>query len=197
MEETSTKASAIQNISSIYSSLTEPCLLDFTNSTKILTAKRNTVLVKEGMHSKTLYFVIQGSARAFYFNDDKDITDWFAFENEFICSNNSFFEDMPSLHSIVLLEDTILLEMTRDAIDALADKYPDFDRLGRIVVTRTMLTLRKRIMSIQFETAQQKYESLLKIRPKILQRVALTHIASYLGITLETLSRIRNPKNRI
>ena len=60
-----------------------------------------------------------------------------------------------------------------------------------------MLALQKRIFSIQFETAHQKYENLLNIRPDITQRVPLTNIASYLGITLETLSRIRNPKNRI
>jgi len=60
-----------------------------------------------------------------------------------------------------------------------------------------MLQLQQRIVSIQFETAQQKYENLLHTRPDITQRVALTHIASFLGITLETLSRIRNPKKRI
>ena len=79
----------------------------------------------------------------------------------------------------------------------LADKHHDFERLGRLVVTKTMLQLQHRIVAVQFETAQQKYENLLKARPDITQRVSLSHIASYLGITLETLSRIRNPKRGI
>jgi CRP-like cAMP-binding protein len=129
--------------------------------------------------------------------DDKDITDWFAFENNFICSINSFFLNMPSPHYIEVLEPSILLEISRENINLLSDKYKEFDRLGKIIVTKTMLQQQQRIVSIQFETAQQKYENILKIRPDITKRVALTHIASYLGITLETLSRIRNPKNRI
>ena len=60
-----------------------------------------------------------------------------------------------------------------------------------------MLQLQQRIVSVQFETAQQKYNNILKIRPDLTKRVPLTHIASYLGIALETLSRMRNPKNRI
>jgi CRP-like cAMP-binding protein len=104
---------------------------------------------------------------------------------------------MPSPHYIEVLEPSILLEISRENINLLSDKYKEFDRLGKIIVTKTMLQQQQRIVSIQFETAQQKYENILKIRPDITKRVALTHIASYLGITLETLSRIRNPKNRI
>ena len=84
--------------------------------------------------------------------------------------------------------------MSRENILELSEKHIEFDRLGKIIITKTMLQLQQRISSIQFETAQQKYKNLLEIEPNITQRVALTHIASYLGITLETLSRIRNPK---
>ena len=188
---------SITIISETYSPLTDNCKTDFKHVCKFLRLDKSTLLVKEGQNADKTYFIVKGCARAYYLKGDKDITDWFAFENDFISSINSFFENIPSPHFIELIEPTTFLEISREDIFNLCDKYHDFDRLGRIIVTKTMLQLRNRIVSVQFETAQQKYESLLAIRPDITQRVPLTHIASYLGMTLETLSRIRNPKNRI
>jgi CRP-like cAMP-binding protein len=177
--------------------LTKECKADLKKVSRVLTLKKETQIVKEGQFADKTYFIAEGSARAFYLKDGKDITDWFAFENDFISSINSFFLNIPSPHFIEVLHPSTLLEISRENVILLSDKYNEFDRLGKIIVTKTMLQLQQRIVSIQFEKAQQKYENMLKIRPDITQRVPLTHIASYLGITLETLSRIRNPKNRI
>jgi CRP-like cAMP-binding protein len=187
----------IENIESHFSTLTINCKEELKSGSKILTLKKETKIVKEGEFADKTYFIVEGAARAFYIKDGKDITDWFAFENDFISSINSFFLNIPSPHFIEVLEPSILLEISRENVILLSDKYKEFDRLGKVIVTKTMLQLQQRIVSIQFETAQQKYDNLLKIRPDITQRVPLTHIASFLGITLETLSRIRNPKNRI
>jgi CRP-like cAMP-binding protein len=187
----------IENIEVNFSTLPNECKTDLKKVSKILTLAKETKIVKEGQFADKTYFIAEGSARAFYIKDGKDITDWFAFENDFISSINSFFLNIPSPHFIEVLEPGIFLEISRENIILLSDRYKEFDRLGKIIVTKTMLQLQQRIVSIQFETAQQKYENILKIRPDITKRVALTHIASYLGITLETLSRIRNPKNRI
>lgn len=187
----------IENIEIHFSILTNECKSDLKKTSKILTLDKETKIVNEGQFADKSYFIAEGSARAFYIKGDRDITDWFAFENNFISSINSFFLNIPSPHFIEVLEPSTLLEISRENIIRLSDKYKEFDRLGKLIVTKTMLQLQQRIVSIQFETAQQKYENILKIRPDITQRVSLTHIASYLGITLETLSRIRNPKNRI
>jgi CRP-like cAMP-binding protein len=87
------------------------------------------------------------------------------------------------------------LEISKSDFERLTNTYHDFERLARVVVTKTMLQLQQRIVAVQFETALQKYENLIALRPDITQRVALSHIASYLGITIETLSRIRKPKS--
>lgn len=187
----------IEQIEVHFCTLTNDCKRDLIKVSKILTLDKETTIVKEGEFADKTYFIATGSARAFYIKDDRDITDWFAFENHFISSINSFFLNIPSPHFIEVLEPSTLLEISREHIEQLSDQYLEFDRLGKTVVTKTMLQLQQRIVSVQFETAQQKYENLLKIRPDITQRVPLTHIASYLGITLETLSRIRNPKYRI
>lgn len=187
----------IENIELHYSLLTSECKNDLINNSKILTFERETKIVKEGQLADKTYFIAQGSARAFYLKNGKDITDWFAFENDFISSINSFFLDIPSPHFIEVLEKSTLLEISKEQVLLLSDKYREFDRLSKLVITKTMLQQQQRIASIQFETAQQKYDNILKIRPDITQRIPLTHIASYLGITLETLSRVRNPKNRV
>ena len=144
-----------------------------------------------------LHLNSEGTARAFFLKDGKDISDWFAFEHDFICSINSYFLNIPSPHYIETIEASTLLAINRTQVNLLSDRYLAFDRLGKVIVTNTMLRLQQRIVAMQFETAKQTYENLLSIRPDITQRIPLMHIASYLGITLETLSRIRSPKYRI
>ncbi len=178
-------------------SLSSECLSELEKRIAILQPAKNTILVREGQYADNTYYLVSGCARAFYLKDGKDITDWFAFDNDFICSINSFFLQIPSPHYIEVLTPGILLEINRADFQQLSDKYRDFDRLGKHVVTKTMLQLQQRIVSVQFETAQQKYENLLAIHPGITLKAPLTHIASYLGITLETLSRIRQSKTRI
>lgn len=187
----------ISNIENNYCSLPTECKVELQLNSKILTLDKETTLVREGQIAEKTYFIAIGCARAYYIKDGKDITDWFAFENDFINSINSYFQKVPSHHYIEVLEPSIILEISRDLATRLSKKFIEFDRLEKTVITKTMLQLQQRIVSIQFENAQQKYQNLLKARPDITQRVPLTHIASFLGITLETLSRIRNPKNFI
>ncbi len=191
------KDDIINTISAKYAPLNDACKSEFSVDSKILTLKKGETLVKEGQHSDKAYFIVSGSTRAYYLNDGKDITDWFAFENDFICAINSFFQNIPSPHYIEVLEDTKLLVISRDDIMKLSDKYHDFERLTNRVATKTMLKLQARIVSMQFQSAEQKYQNILLAYPNITQRVPLTHIASYIGITLETLSRIRKLKTRI
>lgn len=192
-----TKQEILHKISENYYPLSIKGQNELTKDIRVLVLEKNTVLVKEGQYSDKAYFIFKGCARAYYLKDGKEITDWFAFEDEFISSIISFFTNQPSPHYIDLLEDSVLIELDRNKLEALADKYHEFERLIRIVVTKTMLKQQEKISSMQFYNAEKKYENMLTIRPDISQRVPLTYIASYLGITLETLSRIRKPKKRI
>lgn len=189
--------SVIESISETYSPLTEECKSDLKKFSTLVSYNKFSLLVKEGQYSDKMHFIVSGCLRASYLKDGRDITDWFAFEGDFVSSISSFFQGLPSKHSIEILEQSTLMEIPKETIFALTNAHHCFERLGRIAVTKTMLQLQERIVSLQFETAYQKYESLITLRPDILQRVPLTHISSYLGMTLETLSRVRNPKNRI
>ena len=195
MENTLSDVAAL--ISRNYVELTAACERDLIASCRLLQLEKNTVLVKEGQYADKTYFIVEGTARAYYLKDGREITDWFAFEHDFISSIDSFFLNVPSSYGIELLEPARIVELSRSTMLELCDNHHSFDRLCRIIVTKTMLQLRQRVVSIQFESAQQRLDNLLSIRPDIMNRVPLGHIASYLGITLETLSRIRHPKKRI
>lgn len=187
----------LQSITEQYCPLSAKTLEDVKKSGLIRNFKKGELLAKEGQYSDELFYIAKGGARAYYLHDGKIVTDWFAFENDFISSIVSFFLDVPGQHQIEMLEDTVMLVLKRDDVELLCEKHHDFERLGRLSVTKTMMQLQQRIVSIQFKSSKERYDSLLKKYPSIEQRAPLGDIASYLGITQETLSRIRNPKNRI
>ncbi len=177
--------------------LSDETLSEVREYARIIHVSKGDVLVREGEFSDQLYFVVQGGARAFYLKDGKTITDWFAFENDFISSIISFFLEVPSQHYVEVLEDTTLMVLQLRDLETLCDKYHDFERFARLSVTKTMIELQQRIVSLQFKSSKERYNSLLENYPKIELRAPLGDIASYLGITQETLSRIRNSKNGI
>lgn len=187
----------VEIISNQYSPLTSECKHDLIDSSKLLVLKKSTVLVRQGQYSDKTFFIVNGCGRAYYLKEGKDISDWFAFENEFISSINSFFMNVPSPHFIELLEDSVLLEISRDNVEKLSATHRDFERLSKVVITQTMLKQQERIASMQFHSAEEKYKNLLAIHPQINQRIPLTHIASYINMTLETLSRVRKNLSRI
>lgn len=192
-----TKEDIIETIAKHYAPLSDGCKSELAECVSVSCHEKDTTLVKEGQYSDQTFFIIEGCARAYYLKDGKDVSDWFAFENDFISSIKSFFLSIPSPHFIEVLEDTALLKISRSDTLRLSDKYHDFERLNKAIAVKTVLQQHERLVSMQFHTAEQKYENLLSLHPNITQRVPLTHIASYMGITLETLSRIRSPKNRI
>ncbi|MGG8497853.1 Crp/Fnr family transcriptional regulator [Tenacibaculum sp. TC6] len=187
----------IELISNAYNPLSVQCQQDFIEHSKIGVYKKGEIVVREGQYSKKAYLIVKGCSRAFYLKDGKDISDWFAFENQFMAPIISFFSEQPSPHYVEFVEDSTVLEFSKDIMDSLTNKHHDFERFISKVVTETMLGLCERLHAIQFNKAEDRFKHLLKMYPDITNRIPLTHIASYLGITLETLSRIRNPKKRI
>jgi len=151
-------------------------------------------LLKENTVSDYLYFIEKGVARIYYYKNSKEITEWLALDEQFFLSITSFFQRTPSHLIIHTIEPSIVYGIHHDDFMSLADKYHDVERLLRKMVTRSLILSQIRMDSIQFESAQQRYEKLLQNTPQIVQRVPLTYIASFLGITLETLSRIRSAR---
>ncbi len=149
-------------------------------------------LVRENSVAHHLFYIKKGIARIYYFKNGKEITEWIALDNQFFFSIISFFEQKPSNLIIHTLEASEVLGIHYDKLMALCDQYHDIERWFRKAITGSLILSQYRMDSIQFETAQQRYEKLLANYPTIVQRVPLSYIASFLGITQETLSRIRS-----
>lgn len=155
---------------------------------------KNHLLIKEDRVTHKLYFIEKGSARTFYYHDGKDVTSWIYREGQLITSWSSFFTRLPSYENVELTEDASVISISYDNLQKLYQTYPKMQEFGRIMVEDQMVFLDYFYKGFFFITAKEKYALLLSIFPDVTQRVNLGHIASFLGISQETLSRIRKKK---
>ena len=153
---------------------------------------KNELLLAEGKICRHLYFLEQGALRGFYNLDGKEITYWFAFEEDFVTSFHSFTTQQPAVENIQLLEGSILWSISKETLTDLFNRFHEIERLVRIAYEKYYIRLEERFVNAQFKTAAERYEQLLQQTPHILERVPLGQVASYLGISQETLSRIRS-----
>ncbi|WP_372920365.1 Crp/Fnr family transcriptional regulator [Salegentibacter sp.] len=159
--------------------------------------QKNNSLVKEGQVCSKLYLVEKGVGRSYYLKEDgKEITQWFFVEGQFMSSIESFFQQNPSLYYLEMLEDSVVYSITRENLDLLFARYHNMEKLGRLLSTEMLTRVVNKLNAIQFQTARERYDYMLNEYPDIVNRVALGHIASYLGMTQETLSRIRKAEIR-
>jgi CRP-like cAMP-binding protein len=176
------------------SKLSDNAKSDLENCLTTFDFPKNHTILKQGQVCNYLYFVDKGLLRLFYYRDGKDITDYFATEQNIIGGIDSFFSRRPSEKIIETLEPCILTAISFDNLEKLYQKHHDLERVGRILSVSAFLSMQKRLFALQFHPAKQRYQELIENNPDILQRVPLGHIASYLGITQVTLSRIRSQK---
>ncbi len=157
----------------------------------ILTIKKNKDLQPIGHTCKTIYFINNGVARIYYFKDGIDITESFAFENNIIARVESLFTGKPSRKAIQVLEDAEIVAINAGHLFKLYNSFPEIERLFRKIFEAAYVDTVNRIEGIQFHTADERYKALITEAPNVLQRVPLKYVASYLGITQVSLSRIR------
>lgn len=167
---------------------------DLAQVLKKIELPKNHILLKQGQVCHYLYFVEEGLLRLYYYRDGKDITDYFAPEQNIIGGIDSFFSKKPSEKIIETLEPCKLTAISYTDLEHLYQQHHDLERLGRILSIQAFLSMQERLFALQFHSATQRYQDLLKANPRILQRANLGHIASFLGVTQVTLSRIRTPK---
>ncbi len=163
-----------------------------------LNSVSKTIKVTKGDHvieidhrCENLFFINKGLVRGYYFDKGKEITNWFAQENEFATCFYSFIAQKSSFENVQAIEDCELVKFSYSALQNLYTKFPETERIGRIITENYYIKLEERILNLQFKAAKERYDKLLSSKPSLLQRVPLGQIASYLGITQETLSRIR------
>jgi CRP-like cAMP-binding protein len=182
----------IENINK-YIKLSEEDLVDIALRFKIKEIKKGKFLLKKGQVNSSFIFIEKGCLRVFWERDSDEITGWFAFEEEFFCELSSYLPNKPSMFGVQALEDTTLFYLEKSEMEKLYKEHPIWQEFVRKFWEEVILHLVHNIISFQSETAEKRYERAVQ-NPKLMQRVPLKYLSSYLGITPSSLSRLRKRK---
>lgn len=152
---------------------------------------KDEMYLAEGTVCRKIGLVTSGSLRMFYNIRGEERCKDFQFEGQFTGSIESLFSQQPARFSIAALEDTSLLEISRQGLQYLFDTYKAWERFGRLYMEQMFMYKEKREASLLFDSSTTRYENLLRDQPQHTHRIPLKYLASYLGIKPESLSRIR------
>ena len=162
------------------------------SGTDKLSIPSKTILLEEGKVADRLFFIHKGALRLFFNNEGQDITFQFFFEGDFVASFDSLYKRKPSLFSLESIEQTEVFAIKREDFYSLMEQTPLLKREYEEKLIERFHVYQQLFLSRIKNTPQQRYEELLREYPGIIQRVPQHYIASYLGITPVSLSRIRN-----
>ena len=177
-------------LKSLYSYLESNTLNEVTEFCDYLKLSKGTELIQEGKRHQFFYFITKGSIKSFYLKEGKEICTWFAFENEMIATIKTFAGET-SNETIELLENTKFIKIQTEKFKKLADKNLTWSHIMSALISSHAIFLEDRI-KLQFMSSKERYNKLILSEPQILQRVSLTDISSFLGMSRENLSRIRS-----
>lgn len=155
-------------------------------------AKKHEIILNAGEVSDFFGFVLKGMVQTYYYKNNKLITDYFASEGYGFFEVNSFITGEPSQSFIEALEPTVYAKIPKEKFVELADSDLKIDSLHRKIMRHAVKTSSDRLNSILHETAEQKYANLEHRIPGLTSRVSAINIASYIGVTQETLCRIKS-----
>lgn len=154
--------------------------------------KKNEIIHEAGVECKNIYYIKRGVLRGYYLFNNKEITTWFAQENQLAACISTFNTIQPSKESIQVLEDAEVFVLNTDDLQELFHSYSEFNYIIRILYQEYLMEAEERAFIARLTEASLKYDYFVQTYGNLLKRVPLKYIASFLGMTLETLSRIRN-----
>ncbi len=161
---------------------------------ELVSLKKNDILLKQGDVCKYYYFVKSGILRNYYLKDGIEVITSFTFPDDFDTNLQSALMHAPSTEFIQAVTNSEVYQVDINEFEMFKLRHPEMHGVEMVFYTAYTLLLEERLMSLQYMTAAERYNFLLKNYPKHLHKIPLTYVASYLGITLETLSRIRAGK---
>ncbi len=168
----------------------DECTMFVSHITKKI-IKKGDFLLQEGQRVNEIAFVEKGALRFYYLSDKKEINNHFFLENDYAVSYLDFLRGTTSRYYIQALEDCELYTFNSKSLQKAYDASKNWERFGRIIAESVYATATNRFESFLFLSAKERYLQMLKDYPKFAQRIPMYHLASYLGIERESLSRIR------
>ena len=153
--------------------------------------QKNESLMRQGDICRSVTFIHTGSLRLFHTVDGEEKTIQFFLENDWYTDYRSFLTSQPTIENAQALDACDLIQFNRTDLEQLYRQHPVFERIGRISAERAFLSLNTRNTMMTDQSPEARYQQLIQDRPDLFQRVPQYHIASFLGIKPESLSRIR------
>ncbi|WP_353776990.1 cyclic nucleotide-binding domain-containing protein [Winogradskyella sp. 3972H.M.0a.05] len=154
--------------------------------------KKGELLLEAGQRCDYFYFVLKGFLRVYYLDiEGNEITHWFSSKESTVTSPFSYFKKEENILFIEALEDTDVLLISANQLNTIIENVPSASKEARVLLAEFAMTFSRRIMDIHTKTAESRYLKLMTDYPAIFQKAKLSHIASFLGITQQSLSRIR------
>lgn len=148
-------------------------------------------LLKEGQVSVNTYFVLGGCIREYILTDGEEKTTHFFSEDQWAMSLNSFSANHPSTHYWVCAEKTTVVIGNEQQGQALFKRFPRFETISRQIMAKIFAKQKEALASYYTDSPEQRYLKLLKAKPELVQRIPQYHLASYIGVKPESLSRIK------
>lgn len=152
---------------------------------------RGETILNEGEECTCMYYVERGMVRQYYYKNDKDVTEHFSFEGRIVMCIESLLRQVPSQLIIEALENTHLYAIPRMKLIQAIQTTPELGILYGKILEHALISSQHHADSQRFENAQERYERLLREKPEIVLRAPMIHVASFLQMTPETLSRVR------
>ncbi len=152
---------------------------------------KNEMILREGETCTNIYWVVKGLVRQYYYKNGKELTEYMATENNIVMCIESLFREQPTHLQIKALEPTILIALPKADLEAVAMKSVNIQILYRKILEESLILSQIHADMLRFESAQDRYQKLIKRQPQLVLRAPLVYIASYLQMTPETLSRVR------
>lgn len=159
---------------------------------KVKELSRKDFLLKPGNISREVCFISKGLLRCFYEDGDREVSRWFMKEGDVIFSISSFYDQIQSIEFIQAIEDTTVYYISHSELEEVYDRYTQFERIGRLLTIKYYKLWDQLLYVKGMQTASERYDWLLNHHPELLSRVPAKHIATYLGVTEVTLSRIKS-----
>ncbi len=153
--------------------------------------KKGDFFLAEGQVCKQVGFITKGLMRYYINHDGEDKTYAFAQETNFVCNNESFIPQTPSTKIIQALEDCEILQISYADLQTFYKSVTQGERFGRLVIEQVFIQTLKELSSFYIDTPEYRYERFIKQHPDLQQRISQYHIASYVGVKPQSLSRIR------
>ena len=168
--------------------------LEFVKPTiSILKLKKKQILIHENEIQDSIAFIYSGLIRSYFINENgKEINNAFFSENEFVTDYLSFIKQQKTKYTFECLEDCTLISIPFETVETAYDKYKNFANFGRKIAEWALENRTKKYESFLYETAEERYLRFIDENKSILNRISLSHLASYLGIERQSLSRIRS-----